>query len=165
MAGYEVYIRRVDGDEEPTYRRVSAPAGHRRGDGAVDIPLPRDTIIEARARGHVLDLGVVVRCFHAGVRCHFLLLPRSSTGRDTTIRMANSVGFIDSGYEGPLQAIVDNPHHLPVAMERGRRLFQIVPLPMPGPIAVFTDDVQTDDAREGGDAPERGTGGLGSTGN
>ena len=39
--------------------------------------------------------------------CSFLLLPRSSISK-TPLRLSNSVGLIDAGYRGELQAPVDN---------------------------------------------------------
>jgi dUTP pyrophosphatase len=37
----------------------------------------------------------------------FYIYPRSSTGSKTTLRLANSVGIIDSGYRGDLMAVFD----------------------------------------------------------
>ena len=41
----------------------------------------------------------------------YMLLPRSSTGKKTPLRLSNSVGIIDKGYRGNLMACVDNMNH------------------------------------------------------
>jgi dUTPase len=38
----------------------------------------------------------------------FILLPRSSTGKNTPLRLSNSMGVIDKGYRGNIKAYVDN---------------------------------------------------------
>ena len=43
----------------------------------------------------------------------YYMYPRSSTGSKTPLRLANSVGIIDSGYRGPLMAVLDNVKNEP----------------------------------------------------
>lgn len=97
----------------------------------------------------------------------YQLLPRSSTGAKTNLRLSNSVGVIDSGYRGELCALVDcfgDVHHSThsadkVRLEKGNRNFQIVAY-NGYPIHVnLVEDVSD----LGGS--ERGEGGFGSTGN
>ena len=97
----------------------------------------------------------------------YQLLPRSSTGAKTNLRLSNSVGVIDSGYRGELCALVDcfgDIHHTThgsdkVRLEKGNRNFQIVAY-NGFPIHVNLVDNESD---LGGS--ERGEGGFGSTGN
>ena len=97
----------------------------------------------------------------------YQLLPRSSTGAKTNLRLSNSVGVIDSGYRGELCALVDcfgDVHHTThgsdkVRLEKGNRNFQIVAY-NGFPIHVNLVDNESD---LGGS--ERGEGGFGSTGN
>jgi len=42
----------------------------------------------------------------------FMLIPRSSTGKKTPLRLSNSVGLIDKGYRGNIKACVDNVHNV-----------------------------------------------------
>ena len=84
----------------------------------------------------------------------FLLMPRSSISK-TPLRMANSIGLIDSGYRGELMAVVDNVKTYTAELEQGDRLFQIVPLD--GKVGITFELV--DELSE----TTRGTGGFGST--
>ncbi len=97
----------------------------------------------------------------------YQLLPRSSTGAKTNLRLSNSVGVIDSGYRGELCALVDcfgDVHHQQhstdqVRLEKGNRNFQLVAY-NGYPIHV---NLVEDESDLGGS--ERGEGGFGSTGN
>ena len=95
----------------------------------------------------------------------YQLLPRSSTGAKTNLRLSNSVGVIDSGYRGELCALVDcfgDVHHSPtdqVRLEKGNRNFQLVAY-NGFPIHVNLVDNESDLGNT-----ERGEGGFGSTGN
>ena len=97
----------------------------------------------------------------------YQLLPRSSTGAKTNLRLSNSVGVIDSGYRGELCALVDcfgDVHHTThgadkVRLEKGNRNFQLVAY-NGYPIHV---NLVEDESDLGGS--ERGEGGFGSTGN
>lgn len=97
----------------------------------------------------------------------YQLLPRSSTGAKTNLRLSNSVGVIDSGYRGELCALVDcfgDVHHQQhdadkVRLEKGNRNFQLVSY-NGFPIHINLVENESD---LGGS--ERGEGGFGSTGN
>ena len=76
-----------------------------------------------------LPLGIAVACFDDREHTEeapFWLIPRSSIATKTPLRMANSVGLIDCGYRGELQAVVDNRGTEPFEVKRGTRLFQLV---------------------------------------
>ena len=84
----------------------------------------------------------------------YWLVPRSSIVK-TPLRMANSIGLIDSGYRGEIIATVDNTSDKQYIIERGTRLFQIVS--MTGePLSIQVVDSLSDTSR--------GSGGFGSTG-
>ena len=88
----------------------------------------------------------------------FMLLPRSSLGSKTPLRLANSVGVIDSGYRGHIIACVDCVKKKEVVLSKYQRVFQI--LAFSGrPIYVELVDNHGDLGYT-----ERGTGGFGSTG-
>lgn len=89
----------------------------------------------------------------------FYMYPRSSLGTKTKLRLANSVGIIDSGYRGNLMASLDNIHpnqaHL---AEQGDRLVQIC-APDLSPFMIQLVE-NLDELR----STTRGEGGFGSTG-
>jgi dUTP pyrophosphatase len=92
--------------------------------------------------------------------CGFYLYPRSSISK-TNLRLANSVGIIDSGYRGNLLAILDNilkNDNVSTTIEEQSRLIQICGGDLQPFIVVLVDDVKL----LGETA--RGTGGFGSTG-
>ena len=108
-----------------------------RGDSGVDLYVPEDVVVPAGGKVKI-RLGVhcemLKKCkitFPAGGEytllepVGFLLFPRSSIYK-TPLRLANSIGLIDSGYRGELMACVDNISDSEYMVEKGTRLFQIV---------------------------------------
>ena len=87
----------------------------------------------------------------------YFLYPRSSTGTKTPLRLANSIGVIDSGYRGNYIAVFDNVRPGTFKVESGQRLVQICAPNIMYPIKVeLVDDL--------GEDTLRGAGGFGSTG-
>lgn len=86
----------------------------------------------------------------------YYLYPRSSTGVKTPLRLANSIGIIDSGYRGNLIAAFDNKADTDYTVVSGQRLVQLCPPNLTYPILVkFVDNL---------DSTVRGCDGFGSTG-
>jgi dUTP pyrophosphatase len=84
-----------------------------------------------------------------------LVFPRSSI-RKYELALTNSVGVIDSGYRGEIQATFKKTNGLDsLAYKVGDRIAQIMIIPHP--------DIQFEEADELSDT-ERGEGGFGSTG-
>ena len=87
-----------------------------------------------------------------------LIFPRSSI-RKTHLALSNSVGVIDSGYRGEIQATFNKQYKLDSDLREnykvGDRIAQIIIVPHP--IVQF---VEVDELSES----SRGTGGFGSTG-
>ena len=84
-----------------------------------------------------------------------LVFPRSSI-RKTGLQLSNSVGVIDSGYRGELQATFKKENGLDsLAYKVGDRIAQIIIIPYP--------PIEFDEVAELSDT-ERGDGGFGSTG-
>ena len=84
-----------------------------------------------------------------------LVFPRSSI-RNTELMLSNSVGVIDAGYRGELQATFNKLNGLDsIAYNVGDRIAQIVIVPHP--VIQF---VEVDELSES----KRGDGGFGSTG-
>lgn len=87
--------------------------------------------------------------------CVGLLLPRSSISK-TPLRMANSVGVIDSGYHGEIKVPLYNTSEVEIKdIEQYDRIAQLVVVPCMLPILEYVDEL---------DDTERGTNGFGSTG-
>jgi len=84
-----------------------------------------------------------------------LIFPRSSV-RKTGLQLSNSVGVIDSGYRGEIQATFNILNPKSQHYEVGDRICQITIIPYPS--VRFTEVGELSDT-------ERGEGGFGSTGN
>ena len=145
-------------------------------DSGFDLAVPTETTIEPLSN-ILLDLGVKTAMVKIDpdkaeptmgassfaampqTPSGFYMYPRSSLGTKTKLRLANSVGIIDSGYRGNLKASLDNIHpeqeHL---AEQGDRLVQIC-APDLSPFMVQLVE-NSDDLR----GSTRGEGGFGSTG-
>lgn len=89
----------------------------------------------------------------------YYLYPRSSTGTKTPLRLANSVGIIDSGYRGNIIAAFDNMSDSEYTLTQGQRLTQICPPNISHPlfVRVLLNENELS-------ISERGDGGFGSTG-
>lgn len=57
---------------------------------------------------------------------HAEIVPRSSIGLMTTLRMANSVGIIDSDYRGEVGFIGESSLSEPVVIKKGDRIAQML---------------------------------------
>jgi dUTP pyrophosphatase len=86
----------------------------------------------------------------------FYIYPRSSTGSKTTLRLANSVGIIDSGYRGNLMSVFDCAR----ADYSISQYDKVVQLCAPGLVPIYVEVVDSL-----GEETVRGAGGFGSTGN
>lgn len=84
-----------------------------------------------------------------------LIYPRSSI-RNTELTLSNSVGVIDSGYRGELQATFNKLNGVnSISYSVGERIMQIIILPYPKVVFEETDSLSN---------TERGEDGFGSTG-
>jgi dUTP pyrophosphatase len=85
-----------------------------------------------------------------------LLVPRSGLGIKHGIVLANTVGVIDSDYQGEIGIGIFNRGTIPYTIEPGERICQMMFIPvMQADLRVVTEFSQES---------ERGTGGFGSTG-
>ncbi len=92
----------------------------------------------------------------------FYMYPRSSLSK-TYLRLANSVGIIDSGYRGNLIGIFDksctalmDSYEFFIDVEKGERLVQICAPGLVPVVPILVDEMDTNTSR--------GEGGFGSTG-
>ena len=93
--------------------------------------------------------------FELPPRFVMLVFSRSGQGFNYGIRLANSVGVIDSDYRGELKVKLYNDSDVDYLVVEGDRIAQAMVLPLPNITFYETDELSNS---------ERGTGGLGSTG-
>ena len=134
------------------------------GDAGVDLYCPKDMRIVNSDQSVKIDFEIrcqMVDVFSDVIDFSYMLVPRSSIVK-TPLRLANSIGIIDSGYRGNIMACVDNIDTLVedeeleyYQIKQGDRLFQIVHPSLEGIKVELVDDLPSSN---------RGTGGFGSTG-
>lgn len=88
----------------------------------------------------------------------YYMYPRSSVSK-TPLRLANSVGIIDSGYRGNLMGMFDCLYQTSYKLEKFQRICQIC---APTMIPIYVNVVPEES--DLGISTSRGTGGFGSTG-
>jgi len=140
---------------EPFYRQVLHNHGNFMAypDAGFDLFCPKDmTVVPGQTVW--VDLGIACEAFRDEQNTGFYIYPRSSISK-TPLRLANSVGIIDSGYRGNLMLAFDNIKEFPYTIQKGQRLAQICS-PLLDPI--WFDIVETLSETD------RGAGGFGSTG-
>jgi len=127
-------------------------------DAGFDLYVPSSYDVDGKSRVKV-NTRVKTAMYYDSIPCGFYLYPRSSTGSKTPLRLANSVGVIDSGYRGNCIAVFDNNSDDSYNITRGDRLVQICAGNLLHPIyPIIVDTVE-----ELGSS-SRGSGGFGSTG-
>jgi dUTP pyrophosphatase len=133
-------------------------------DSGFDIPMIEQSV-NSFVQKHTFDLNIQVGAIDTdGNPIPCLLLPRSSLS-STPFRLANSIGLIDMGYRGNVQARVDirlTCVDSPIDISSGARLFQIckhdfMPWKEVNIVQYVTELPKAPD--------NRGVGRLGSTGN
>lgn len=145
--GMFVKVKRVHKDAMlPTYGTE--------GSGALDFYAAEDvTVWEERT--YRIGLGVALEVPEGHV---LQLVPRSSMGMNTPLRMPNSIGVIDSDYRGEVVAIYVNDESkgmIPYQINKGDRIAQGYLVPTPKINLVEVEELSDTD---------RGDKGLGSTG-
>lgn len=139
----QVKIKRLDKDAViPKYSKI--------GDAGLD--LVATNIKENTTFQITYGLGIALEIPEGFVG---LVFPRSSI-RNTELTLSNSVGVVDSGYRGELQATFNKLNGLDsISYNVGDRVCQIVIIPYPQIEFVEVEDLSN---------TERGEGGFGSTG-
>ena len=129
----------------------------------IDLYYTSDTTVPAGAKGFMIDLGIKFM-FNTGRG--LLVYPRSSTGKNTPLRMSNSVGIIDTCYTGNIKVCVDNVSDNDYTVRAGTSNFQVVHpfLEQLDMFIVSTEQFRHYEEELLSDGMLRGTGGFGSTG-
>ena len=108
----------VAGAKVPTYAHDT--------DAAADLYAPINQIIPAHSYGNMIKTGVKIQLPEGWLA---MILPRSSMGVKTPLRLSNSVGLIDSGYRGELGVIYDNTSDNDYVVNAGDRIAQLLVMP------------------------------------
>lgn len=125
------------------------------GSACFDLAILEDTYIPP---SKAVDFPSIIRtglAFAIPEGYHMKVFLRSSVGAQSNLRLANHVGIIDSDYRGEVQLIIENLGRSGIHLPAGTRLAQCL---IEKNVPVVFEEV---DALE---ITERGTGGIGSTG-
>ena len=111
----------------------STSGGTTAPDSGLDLPCP-ETITIPAGETRIIDLGVKAEAFTYSAShgisaakpkaAAYYIFPRSSISK-TPLRLANSIGIIDSGYRGNLMLALDNIKNVDYTIEAGQRLAQL----------------------------------------
>ena len=95
-------------------------------DAAADLYAMETVTLAPHSLGNKIRTGVKIQlpeCWQA------FILPRSSIGAKTPLRLSNSVGLIDSGYRGELGVLYDNIGDEEYTINAGDRIAQLLVMP------------------------------------
>ena len=132
--------------------RAKAPTYAHDTDAAADLYAMEDIILHGNTNGNKIRTGVSIQLPEGWLA---LIIPRSSIGAKTPLRLSNSVGLIDSGYRGELGVLYDNISEVPYEIKAGDRIAQLLVMPSYRFQAKVVESLEDSD---------RGEGGFGSTG-
>lgn len=133
-----------EGAREPTYAHDT--------DAAADLYAAQDMVLAPHSLSNMVNTGVRLELPEGWMA---VILPRSSMGAKTGLRLSNSAGIIDSDYRGPLGVLYDNVSDSEYKITAGDRIAQLLVLPSYRFKAKIVDSVNE---------TERGEGGFGSSG-
>ena len=140
----ELPIQLEEGAQAPTYAYD--------GDAAADVYAMEDIEIPAHVLSVPVKTGVHIQLPEGWVA---MILPRSSIGAKTSLRLSNSQGVIDSGYRGEIRALYDNVGTESYTIHKGDRIAQMYIMPSYRFKAKVVDSLEESN---------RGENGFGSTG-
>ena len=126
---------------------------YHKGDSGLDLFITEDIIIKANETT-LVDLGIKCQLpstnrFSLNTHYYsYLMFPRSSVSK-TPLRLANSIGLIDSEYKGNLKAAFHNTSNEDFKLKKGERFVQLV-RPDLGPIRFeVVDSLRTTNRNSG----------------
>jgi dUTP pyrophosphatase len=94
-------------------------------DSGIDLHVPTMASVREHTHSNKINHGMSAAMYYGGKATAYYLYPRSSMGSKTPLRLANSVGIIDSGYRGHLIGVVDNLSPNAYTITSHDRLLQI----------------------------------------
>lgn len=116
-------------------------------DAAADLYAMEDQVIDAHTYGNKIHTGVKIQLPEGWLA---MILPRSSMGTKTPLRLSNSVGLIDSGYRGELGVLYDNTSDMDYRISAGDRIAQLLVMPSHRFQAEVVDSLEDSDRGETG---------------
>lgn len=128
-----------DGAKVPTYAHET--------DAAADLYAMEDITLQGNTKSNKLRTGIKIQLPEGWLA---LIIPRSSIGAKTPLRLSNSVGLIDSGYRGELGVLYDNTSDAPYEIHAGDRIAQLLVMPSYRFKAKVVDTLEDSDRGEGG---------------
>lgn len=108
----------ANGAKVPTYAHDT--------DAAADLYSMEEVVVPAYSYGNKLRTGVKIQLPEGWLA---FIIPRSSIGAKTPLRLSNSVGLIDSGYRGELGILYDNISGEDYHINQGDRIAQLLVMP------------------------------------
>lgn len=132
-------VNTLAGAKVPTYAHDT--------DAAADLYAQYDQNIPAHTYGNMVKTGVKIQLPEGWLA---MILPRSSMGTKTPLRLSNSVGLIDSGYRGELGIIYDNTSDNDYEIKAGDRVAQLLVMPSYRFQAKVVDSLEDSDRGETG---------------
>ena len=132
-------VNTLAGAKVPTYAHDT--------DAAADLYAQYDQNIPAHTYGNMVKTGVKIQLPEGWLA---MILPRSSMGTKTPLRLSNSVGLIDSGYRGELGIIYDNTSDNDYEIKAGDRVAQLLIMPSYRFQAKVVDSLEDSDRGETG---------------
>ena len=121
-------------------------------DAAADLYAAETVVVPAHSLGNIIPTGIKIALPENWTA---YIVPRSSMGTKTPLRLSNSIGVIDSDYRGPVGVIYDNISDSDYTINAGDRIAQLIVMP------TYRFKPQVVDILP---ATERGEGGFGSSG-
>lgn len=140
----ELPIKLEENGHVPTYAHDT--------DAAADLYAAETVVVPAHSLGNIIPTGIKIALPENWTA---YIVPRSSMGVKTPLRLSNSVGVIDSDYRGPVGVIYDNISDSDYTINAGDRIAQLIVMP------TYRFKAQVVDILP---ATERGEGGFGSSG-
>jgi dUTP pyrophosphatase len=132
-------VDEASGAKVPTYAHDT--------DAAADLYAMKTTVLDGNSLGNKIRTGVKIQLPEGWLA---LIIPRSSIGAKTSLRLSNSVGLIDSGYRGELGVLYDNISDTPYTINAGDRIAQLLVMPSYRFQAKVVDILADSDRGEGG---------------
>jgi len=133
-------------------------SNYHEGDSGLDLFVTEQIVVPRKSISFKINLNISCEAFADSSKqsnISYTLVPRSSMGSKTPLRLSNSIGIMDAGYRGNVMAIVDNISEEDFVIEPNTRLFQLCSSTL-SPITFEIVNSLSETSR--------GTGGLGSTG-
>jgi len=137
----------------PWVRDIELPKFQTEGSAAVDLCSAEEIFIDS-GENQLIHTGI---CVHIGDNsCVGIIAPRSGLATKQGITLTNSIGVIDSDYQGELKVCLTNNSPIDFHVKPGMRIAQLMFLSLCPVNFVEVDEFST--------KTERGVKGFGSTG-